>query len=154
MADGYRATVTGISAPTVNGSVASSDFTDKIDYMKITNVVVHGSEITADVVDGLEFTPLHEVNGQRVEGVSVSNLPFMSNAEVHFVRIDVGGNFVLHTGPQSGFVQVVRGRGKLLLPDGVRIPYVAPELFLFRPETLHGWGDIEEDSLMAACLIS
>ena len=122
--------------------------------MKITHVLLNGTDVDVDVVDDLQFTPLHEVNGQRIEGVSVANIPFMPNAQAHFVRIEAGGNFVLHTGPESGFVHVVRGRGKLVLPEGTRVHYVAPELFLFKPQTLHGWGDIEEDTLMAACLIS
>lgn len=122
--------------------------------MKISHVHLDGTDVTLDVVNDLHFTPLHEVNGQRVEGVSVANIPFMPHAQAHFVRIEAGGSFVLHTGPESGFVQVVRGRGKLVLPEGTRVPYVAPELFLFEPQTLHGWGDIEEDTLMASCLIS
>ena len=118
--------------------------------MKISHVLLSGSDVNVDVVDDLHFTPVHEVDGQRIEGVSVANIPFMPTAEAHFVRIEAGGFFLLHTGPQSGFVQVVRGRGKLVLPEGTRVPFVAPELFLFRPETLHGWGDIEEDTLIAA----
>jgi hypothetical protein len=94
------------------------------------------------------------VAGERIEGVSVAAVDFVPHGRVHFVRIAVGGCFALHTGPESTFVQVVHGRGELVLPGDVRVPLTAPELVLFRPDTLHGRNDIEEDTLMAACLIS
>jgi len=122
--------------------------------MRVSHVLLAGSQVRLDVVEDLVFTPLEEVNGERIEGVSVAAVEFAPHGEAHFVRIAAGGNFVMHTGPQSGFVQVVHGRGQLVLPGEVRVPYCAPELFLFRPQTLHGWSDIEEDTLMAACLIS
>jgi hypothetical protein len=122
--------------------------------VRISHVLIEGSDVSLDVVDDLVFTPLEEVGGERIEGVSVAALPFAAHGEAHFVRIAAGGYFVLHTGAESGFVQVVHGRGKLVLPGDVRVPFAAPELFLFRPNTLHGWNDIEEDTLMAACLIS
>jgi quercetin dioxygenase-like cupin family protein len=122
--------------------------------VRISHVLIEGSDVSLDVVDDLVFAPLEEVGGERIEGVSVAAVPFATHGEAHFVRIAAGGYFVLHTGPESGFVQVVHGRGKLVLPGDVRVPFAAPELFLFRPNTLHGWNDIEEDTLMAACLIS
>jgi quercetin dioxygenase-like cupin family protein len=115
--------------------------------VRISHVLIEGSDVSLDVVDDLVFAPLEE-------GVTVAAVPFATHGEAHFVRIAAGGYFVLHTGPESGFVQVVHGRGKLVLPGDVRVPFAAPELFLFRPNTLHGWNDIEEDTLMAACLIS
>jgi quercetin dioxygenase-like cupin family protein len=93
------------------------------------------------------------VNGEPVAGVSAAALTFADNASVHIIRIAAGGRFPLHTGPQSGFVQVVQGSGALVLPGGERIPYAAPALFLFAPETVHGWSDVQEDTLMAACLV-
>jgi hypothetical protein len=60
----------------------------------------------------------------------------------------------LHTGPESGFVQIVEGAGTLVLPGDVRVRYEAPELFLFAPNTLHSWADVTADTLMAACLVS
>ena len=122
--------------------------------MRVSHVLLSGSQVTVEAIDDLAFTALDEVNGERVEGVSVAAVDFVPHGEVRFVRIASGGSFVMHTGPESGFVQVVRGRGQLLLPGDVRVPFSAPELFLFRPHTLHGWGDIEEDTLMAACLVS
>ena len=122
--------------------------------MRVSHVLLAGSQVTLEVVEDLVFTPLEEVNGERVEGVSMASAEFVPHGDVRFVRIAAGGNFVLHTGPESGFIQVVHGRGQLVLPGDVRVPYSGPELFLFRPETLHGWSDIEEDTLIAACLVS
>ena len=122
--------------------------------MRVSHVLLAGSQVSLAAIEGLAFTPLDEVDGERLEGVSVAAVDFVPHGEVRFVRIAAGGNFVMHTGPESGFVQVVEGRGQLVLPGEVRVPFSAPELFLFRPQTLHGWSDIEEDTLMAACLIS
>ena len=122
--------------------------------MRVSHVLLEGSQVTLDVIEDLAFTPLDEVEGEPVVGVSVAAADFVEHADVRFVRIAAGGNFVMHTGPESGFAQVVAGRGKLVLPGEVRVPFKAPELFLFRPQTLHGWSDIEEDTLMVACLIS
>ena len=114
--------------------------------MRVSHVLLEGSQVTLDVIEDLAFTPLDEVEGEPVVGVSVAAADFVEHADVRFVRIAAGGNFVMHTGPESGFAQV--------LPGEVRVPFKAPELFLFRPQTLHGWSDIEEDTLMVACLIS
>jgi quercetin dioxygenase-like cupin family protein len=122
--------------------------------LKVSHVLLDGSQVSLDVIEDLAFTPLEEVAGERIEGVSVAAVDFVPHGEVHVVRIAAGGYFVLHTGPESGFVQVVHGRGKLVLPGDIRVPFTAPELFLFRPNTLHGWNDIEEETLMVACLIS
>jgi quercetin dioxygenase-like cupin family protein len=109
--------------------------------------------VAIERVDELDFAPLTEVAGEPVTGVTAAHLPFAENASVHLIRIAAGGGFPLHTGPQSGFVQIVHGRGALTLPSGERIPYVAPALFMFAPETVHGWSDVQEDTLMAACLV-
>jgi MFS family permease len=127
----------------------------RVDFgrVEVSRVVLEGARVAIDRVDTLDFAPMAEVNGQPVSGVSAAALAFADNAGVHIIRIAAGGSLPLHTGPQSGFVQVVRGRGTLVLPDGERIRYEAPALFLFAPETLHGWSDVEEDTLMAACLV-
>jgi quercetin dioxygenase-like cupin family protein len=122
--------------------------------VRISHVLLEGSEVSLDVVDDLDFTPIEEVAGERIEGVSAAAVPFVPHGDVRLIRIAVGGYFVLHTGPESGFIQVVRGRGNLVLPGEVRVAFSAPELFLFRPNTLHGWNEIEEETLMAACLVS
>ncbi|MGH2851133.1 MAG: cupin domain-containing protein [Solirubrobacteraceae bacterium] len=121
--------------------------------MDVSRVILDGTRVAIDRVESLDFAPLTEVNGEPVAGVSAARLTFADNASVHLIRIAAGGGLPLHTGPESGFVQVVHGRGALVLPGGERIPYAAPALFLFAPETVHGWSDVQEDTLIAACLV-
>ena len=106
------------------------------------------------VVEGITFEPVLEVGGEPVTGVSAAALELSATAGVHLVVIAAGGAFPMHTGPEWGCVQVVSGSGTLVLPGGQRIPYAAPELFLFEPNTLHGWTDITADTLMSACIVS
>lgn len=70
-----------------------------------------------------------------------------------FVEIGAGGNFVMHSGPEFAFCQIVSGRGLLGLPGGEEIAYEAPELFLFHPDTLHDWHGVKEDTLLSVLLV-
>jgi quercetin dioxygenase-like cupin family protein len=115
--------------------------------------VTHVLEGSVEVVDSLEFVAVPETAGQPNEGVSVAPVEFAANGKAVFVRIAAGGHMAMHTGAESGFVQVVHGRGTLELPGGVRIPFAGPELFLFRPNTLHSWTEIKEDTLMSSCIV-
>jgi hypothetical protein len=115
--------------------------------------VTHILEGSFEVVDSLEFAAVGESGGQPNRGVSVATVDFAVGGKVVFVRIAAGGHMAMHGGAESGFVQVVHGRGTLELPDGVRIAFAGPELFLFRPNTLHSWTDIEEDTLMSICIV-
>jgi quercetin dioxygenase-like cupin family protein len=122
--------------------------------MRVSRVLLDGEAVRCAVLDGVEFEPVDEVAGERVEGVSAAHLTFAEHASAHLVRIAVGGGFPMHTGPESGFVTVIEGSGTLVLPGGVRVAYAAPELFLFAPDTLHSWTDVTADTLMSACLVS
>lgn len=122
--------------------------------MRVSRVLLDGDAVRRAVVDGVEFESVDEVAGERVEGVSAAHLTFAEHASVHLVRIAVGGGFPMHSGPESGFVAVIEGAGTLVLPGDARVPYAAPELFLFAPDTLHSWTDVTADTLMAACLVS
>ena len=44
--------------------------------------------------------------------------------------------------------------GETSLAGGQRVPYAAPELFLFEPNTLHSWTDVTVDTLMSACIVT
>jgi quercetin dioxygenase-like cupin family protein len=121
--------------------------------MRLAMRVTHIFEGSVEVVDSLEFTAVEETGGQPNEGVSVAPVDFADNARAVFVAIAAGGHMAMHTGAEFGFVQVVHGRGTLELPDGVRIAFAGPQLFLFRPNTLHSWTDIEEDTLMSSCIV-
>ena len=122
--------------------------------MRISRVLADGELITSAVVEGVTFEPVLELAGEPVTGVSTATLEFSSTAAAHLVRIAAGGAFPMHTGPEWGFVQVVNGSGTLVLPGGQRVPYAAPELFLFEPNTLHGWTDVTVDTLMSACIVT
>jgi hypothetical protein len=50
-------------------------------------------------------------------------------------------------------VNIVTGRGVLALPGDREIPFTAPHTFVFEPNTLHGWHDITEDTVLAICRI-
>jgi quercetin dioxygenase-like cupin family protein len=115
--------------------------------------VTHILEGSIEVVDSLEFAAVAQSGGEPNEEVSVASADFAANGKAVFVRIAAGGHMGMHTGAESGFVQVVHGRGTLELPGGVRIAFAGPELFLFRPNTLHSWTDIEEDTLMSSCIV-
>ena len=122
--------------------------------MRISRVLADGELVTSAVVEGIAFEPVLEVGGEPVTGVSAAALEFSGSATVRLVAIAAGGAFPMHTGPEWGCVQVVSGSGTLVLPGGQRIPYAAPELFLFEPNTLHGWTDVTVDTLMSACIVS
>ena len=122
--------------------------------MRISRVLADGELITSAVVEGISFEPVLAVAGEPVTGVSTAALQFSRSAAVHLVRIAAGGGFPMHTGPEWGFVQVVTGAGTLVLAGGQRVPYAAPELFLFEPNTLHSWTDVTVDTLMSACIVT
>jgi quercetin dioxygenase-like cupin family protein len=122
--------------------------------VRISRVVADGELITSAAVEGISFEPVSEVGGEGVSGVSAAVLEFSPTATVHLVAIAAGGGFPMHTGPEWGCVQVVSGSGTLVLPSGQRVPYTAPELFLFEPNTLHSWTDVTADTLMSACIVA
>ena len=51
--------------------------------MRVSHVLLAGSQVRLDVVEDLVFTPLEEVNGERIEGVLV---PVQSGAIDHGLR--------------------------------------------------------------------
>jgi quercetin dioxygenase-like cupin family protein len=116
--------------------------------------VTHIFEGSVEVADSLEFAAVEESGGQPNTGVSVATVDFATNGHVVFVRVAAGGHMSMHSGAESGFVQIVHGRGTLELPGGVRIAFTGPELFLFRPNTPHSWTDIEADTLISVCIVA
>jgi quercetin dioxygenase-like cupin family protein len=121
--------------------------------VRISRVFADGELVTSTVVDGVCFEAVEDMEGEHVEGVSMTQLSFAPNGAVHLVRVAAAGSMPMHTGPEWGFVQVVTGSGTLVLPGGTRVPYAAPELFLFEPNTLHSWTDVTADTLMSACIV-
>ena len=100
------------------------------------------------------WNPLGEYDGkalERVRDVDVLELP---QASMQLVEIAAGGSFAMHSSPDVAFCQIVRGRGKLGLPDGAELAYEGPELYVFLPKTLHDWHDVEEDTLLSVCIVA
>ena len=97
--------------------------------------------------------PFEEFDGKPLDRVTRVDLHAMDGVEMQLVEIKAGGGFAMHSSPATAFCQIVRGRGKLGLPDGTALDYAGPELYVFLPDTLHDWHDIEEDTLLSVCLV-
>jgi quercetin dioxygenase-like cupin family protein len=99
------------------------------------------------------WRPFEEYEGKPLERVQVVDLVEPRGGLIQLVQIAAGGHFAMHSSPDAAFCQIVRGRGKLGLPDGRELAYEGPELYIFLPDTLHDWHDIEEDTLLSVCLV-
>ena len=99
------------------------------------------------------WRPFEEFDGEPLDRIRLVELEQGSYCEIQLVELGTGGNFVMHTGPELAFCQIVRGKGKLGLPEGKEILYEGPELYVFHPGTLHDWHDIEDDTLLAVCQV-
>jgi quercetin dioxygenase-like cupin family protein len=111
-----------------------------------------GSQVIPTVVEEPAWEPFSAYDGQPLRGVRRTDIDVGQRTQVQLNEIAAGGRFVMHASPDLAFCQIVRGKGKLGLPDGREIPYEGPELYVFLPNALHDWHDIEEDTLLAVCL--
>lgn len=121
--------------------------------MRTTIFELTNGGVTPDVKDSPEWQPFLEYGGEPLEKVRLVELLTVTGAELQLVEIAAGGHFVMHSSPDVAFCQIVRGRGKLRLPDGQDLTYQGPELYVFLPNTLHEWHDIAEDTLLSVCLV-
>jgi quercetin dioxygenase-like cupin family protein len=121
--------------------------------MRTTIFELRSGAVVTDVRDEPAWEPFEEYEGKPLERVRVQDLLEPPNALVQLVEIAAGGHFAMHSSPDVAFCQVVRGRGKLGLPDGRELAYEGPELYVFLPGTLHDWHDVEEDTLLSVCLV-
>lgn len=112
-----------------------------------------GGGVEPGVTETPAWEPFESYDGQPLYRVRTTTLGEVPNAEMQLNAIAAGGHFVMHASPDVAFCQIVKGRGKLGLPDGRELPYAAPELYVFQPGTLHDWHDVEEDTLLAVCLV-
>lgn len=99
------------------------------------------------------WQPFAELEGEKLTDVGLVELGRSGPAELQLVRIAAGGHFVMHSSPALAFCQVVEGAGTLALPDGRELTYEGPELYIFRPHTLHEWRDVRRDTLLSVCLV-
>lgn len=100
-----------------------------------------------------DWEPFEEYDGKPLAQVSLVELLRVPGAEVQLVEIRAGGAFAMHSSPDVAFCQVVRGGGRLGLPDGTELAYEGPELYVFLPGTQHDWHDVTEDTLLSVCLV-
>jgi quercetin dioxygenase-like cupin family protein len=121
--------------------------------MRTTIFRLDGDALTPDVQDEPVWEPFEEYEGKPLERVRVQDLLELPRALIQLVEIAAGGHFAMHSSPDVAFCQVVRGRGKLGLPDGRELAYEGPELYVFLPGTLHDWHEVEEDTLLSVCLV-
>jgi quercetin dioxygenase-like cupin family protein len=121
--------------------------------MRTTVFELRSGEVVPDVQEEPSWEPFEEYDGKPLERVRVQDLLEPLGALVQLVEIAAGGHFAMHSSPDSAFCQIVRGRGKLGLPDGREVAYDGPELYVFLPGTLHDWHDVEKDTLLSVCLV-
>lgn len=121
--------------------------------MRLTIFDLDDGEVVARPDDAPSWKPFDEYDGQPLEGVRLVEVAEVPGGAIQLVEIAAGGHFAMHSSPDVAHCQIVRGRGKLGLPDGREIAYQAPELYVFLPGTLHEWHDIEEDTLLSVCLV-
>jgi quercetin dioxygenase-like cupin family protein len=121
--------------------------------MRTTIFELSRDRIEPRVRNAPAWQPFEEYEGKPLERVHVVDLVEPRGGLIQLVQIAAGGRFAMHSSPDVAFCQIVRGRGKLGLPDGRDLAYKGPELYVFLPDTLHDWHDIEEDTLLSVCLV-
>jgi quercetin dioxygenase-like cupin family protein len=121
--------------------------------MRTTVFEARGDAVGTDVAESPGWEPFEEYEGKPLERVRVVDIAELPNGLIQLVEIAAGGRFAMHSSPDVAFCQIVRGRGKLGLPDGSELAYQGPELYVFLPGTLHDWHAIEEDTLLSVCLV-
>ena len=122
--------------------------------MRTTVFELADGAVQPRVVEAPDWQPFEEFDGAPLERVRLVELRRDAGSELQLVEIAAGGRFAMHSSPALAFCQIVRGRGRLGLPDGRSLAYEAPELYVFLPDTMHDWHDVESDTLLAVCLVT
>jgi quercetin dioxygenase-like cupin family protein len=121
--------------------------------MRTTIFELRAGSVVTDVAEQPAWEPFDEYEGKPLERVRVVDLAEPPGGLIQLVEIAAGGRFAMHSSRDVAFCQIVRGKGRLGLPDGRALPYEGPELYVFLPGTLHDWHAIEEDTLLSVCLV-
>jgi quercetin dioxygenase-like cupin family protein len=121
--------------------------------MRVTSFTDEGGRTGVRVSPSPAWEPFESYDGRPLRGVRLEVVERLALGEIQLVEIAAGGHFAMHTSPDVAFCQIVRGRGRLGLPDGTDVPYQAPELYVFHPGSLHDWHDVEEATLLSVCLV-
>lgn len=99
------------------------------------------------------FEPFTEFDGEPLHGVQLHEIAQRGEIELQLIEIAAGGEFAMHSSPKLAFCHIVRGAGKLGLPDGRELGYRGPETYVFLPGTLHDWHEVTEDTLLAVAIV-
>jgi quercetin dioxygenase-like cupin family protein len=121
--------------------------------MRVTTFRDEGDQVGVSVSASPVWEPFDEYDGKPLEGVRLVVVERLPLGEIQLVEIAAGGRFAMHASSDIAFCQVVRGRGKLGLPDGTELAYQGPELYVFHPGALHDWHDVEQATLLSVCLV-
>jgi quercetin dioxygenase-like cupin family protein len=121
--------------------------------MRVTTFREVADRVGVEVAASPPWEPFDAYDGKPLERVRLVIVERLPLGEIQLVEIGTGGHFAMHSSQDTAFCQIVRGRGRLGLPDGTAIPYAAPELYVFHPGALHDWHDIESDTLLSVCLV-
>ena len=113
---------------------------------------LHGGEIYVQVSTTPAWKP-SEFEGEPVPGVEDTEVHASPGGTSLLIRLSAASGYPMHSGPFYAHCQVVSGRGSVGLPDGRKVDYVGPELYVFEPGTMHDWHDITEDTVLSICLV-
>lgn len=102
----------------------------------------------------VQLTPQPNWADQPMEGVSTHTFFQSGQQEMLYVEIKAGGFFVMHDSPWAAFCQVIHGKGLMQTSDGRGLHYDGPTTILFQPDTMHGWTDVVEDTLMSVAIMA
>ena len=121
--------------------------------MRVTTFTDEANRTGVHVAPSPAWEPFDEYDGKPLEGVRLMVVERLPLGEIQLVEIAAGGHFAMHASSDVAFCQVVRGQGKLGLPDGTEVAYQAPELYVFHPGAQHDWHDVEQTTLLSVCLV-
>ena len=121
--------------------------------MRVTTFTDEANRTGVHVAPSPAWEPFDEYDGKPLEGVRLRVVERLPRGEIQLVELAAGGHFAMHASSDVAFCQVVRGQGKLGLPDGTEVAYQAPELYVFHPDALHDWHDVEQTTLLSVCLV-
>lgn len=121
--------------------------------MRTTIFHAEGQATRAEIRSEPTWQKFNEFDGKPLDQVHLDEVLDVPGARFQLVEIAAGGTFAMHSSPDVAYCQVVRGKGKLGLPDGDALDFEGPELYIFLPNTLHDWHDIEIDTLLSVCLV-
>lgn len=121
--------------------------------LRTTIFTAEGGRVEASVAERPAWRPFEEFDGKPLRDVKLFEIAEVPGAELQMVEIAAGGHFAMHTSPDVAFCQVIRGRGKLVLPEGRELDYSGPELYIFHPGSYHEWRDIDEGTVLSVCLV-